>query len=345
VTPSTTTAIRGSTVTVTVELPVTTSGIAVYLPTTDGVQGAGTCPAALRGDCLSITGNLDLYGPADSVGGVLQFDVSVDVNYPTDVLSVQAVIPTANAVYLSEAVTINVIDGLQCDTTGMTWAPEGIDAALDVERYGCSGCDPYQGDHACTDALPLLCLRDDGDPDPGVSGYWAGGAVALTAPVQGCALTDAAAANQICEDQLGAGYRWAEFHDGSGWHFWGYGNVSFEHTCDDSQDEDGDGLYDCDDSDCVDDAACNEAVCDDNFDGDGDGIQDCDDPDCKNDAACAAYSYEEDCTDAGNASREDDDGDGLVNCDDPDCWESSVCMTERRFWVYIDDQVNGNCWQ
>lgn len=53
-------------------------------------------------------------------------------------------------------------------------------------------------------------------------------------------------------------------------------------VCDNQVDDDGDGLVDCRDFDCVDDAACragHETVCDDGSDDDGDGLIDCEDVD------------------------------------------------------------------
>lgn len=95
--------------------------------------------------------------------------------------------------------------------------------------------------------------------------------------------------------------------------------------CDNEADDDEDGAIDCDDSDCVDDAACvtaEDEVCDDGVDNDGDGTVDCDDTDCAADEACAAPATELDCDNAA-----DDDADGATDCDDSDCAGDAACAT------------------
>ncbi|MGR3310341.1 MAG: hypothetical protein ACUZ77_06155, partial [Candidatus Brocadiales bacterium] len=74
--------------------------------------------------------------------------------------------------------------------------------------------------------------------------------------------------------------------------------------CTNGIDDDGDGLVDCNDSDCP---PCSTEDCTNGTDDDGDGLVDCLDPDC---LPCPA----EDCT-----NGIDDDGDGLVDCNDTDC--------------------------
>ncbi len=72
-------------------------------------------------------------------------------------------------------------------------------------------------------------------------------------------------------------------------------------------DEDGDGLVDCDDPDCVGHAACapTAEICDNGIDDDGDGKIDCCDEDCQPCEIC------------GNGV--DDDCDGDADCADSDC--------------------------
>lgn len=91
---------------------------------------------------------------------------------------------------------------------------------------------------------------------------------------------------------------------------------TFAEDCTDGQDNDCDGLVDCDDSDC--EAACFELDCSDGQDGDGDGDIDCDDSDCADDLACIETA----CNDGF-----DDDGDGDVDCDDSDCADDYTCQT------------------
>jgi hypothetical protein len=61
-----------------------------------------------------------------------------------------------------------------------------------------------------------------------------------------------------------------------------------------------------------------ETVCDDATDEDGDGLTDCDDSDCDNDPACLPMP--EVCT-----GGLDEDGDTFVDCDDDDCWSDPAC--------------------
>lgn len=92
---------------------------------------------------------------------------------------------------------------------------------------------------------------------------------------------------------------------------------SSSELCDDAQDNDGDGLADCEDPDCA--ASCPapgpEVACSDGIDNDGDSAADCADSDC--DSSCALPD-EEDCAVAG-----DEDSNGLADCADPAC--TCVC--------------------
>lgn len=103
-----------------------------------------------------------------------------------------------------------------------------------------------------------------------------------------------------------------------------------ETTCNDSTDNDCDGLADCDDDNCTDSYYCwdgsggstKETDCTDGTDNDGDGLTDCDDNDCVFDSSCVPEesSIETDCF---NGS--DDDADGAIDCDDADCTDSEYC--------------------
>ncbi len=129
---------------------------------------------------------------------------------------------------------------------GMTWKKQSHYDTLGVDRVGCSGCDAYQGDTPCSTKLPILCLKQDNSPDPGVpilpndgvmpldfySG-WAEGHIGLTLPVPGDALMGVADANDICRFFVGSDYRIGEHHDGKrqsggygGWNWYAYGNVN-----------------------------------------------------------------------------------------------------------------------
>src|SRR3989344_3566847 len=98
-----------------------------------------------------------------------------------------------------------------------------------------------------------------------------------------------------------------------------------ELLCGDVKDNDNDGKFDCDDSDCQGDNACQsddfELLCDDTMDNDSDGTIDCSDEDCHASAHCAGESTESFCS-----NGLDDDGDGELDCSDPDCASDLGCV-------------------
>lgn len=91
--------------------------------------------------------------------------------------------------------------------------------------------DAYSGDTPVSESLPILAFRDvdleaPEELDTGSTYHeWSGGVVTLTPPVEGTRLTSLEAANQIVTEELGEGWRMAEFHDGWGWNFWARGYV------------------------------------------------------------------------------------------------------------------------
>lgn len=118
---------------------------------------------------------------------------------------------------------------------GMTWTllqqMDGI-AKVGSDRY----TNPYRGDTECTKSRPILCInRDHSQPPTADYAYqWGHGQVQLTGYVVGTQLTSKATADGICQQNFGAGWRMAEFHDGgmgmypassSGWAFWAYGGL------------------------------------------------------------------------------------------------------------------------
>jgi hypothetical protein len=113
---------------------------------------------------------------------------------------------------------------------GMTWIHSKSDATTGTITVGCSGCDAYHGDTACTDLRPVLCINKPAPPYQLPLGLnnsdqynrWSGGVVATTPPVAGMNET---AADSYCQKQLGPGWRAAEFHDGWGWNFQAYGGT------------------------------------------------------------------------------------------------------------------------
>ena len=157
--------------------------------------------------------------------------------------------------------------------SGMTWGKfTADDGYLDplsnrgVDRLGCwgqplingSSCNAYNGDTACTEARPILCVKQDNSPRPAYKLFggeyysgWVNGAFALTQPISGLLLTSRAAGDSFCARSLGTGWRMVEHHDGKyvagmsetaytgatwtaaaasqqlgGWNGFGHGNVS-----------------------------------------------------------------------------------------------------------------------
>jgi hypothetical protein len=119
-------------------------------------------------------------------------------------------------------------------TKGMTWLHSASTAPTGVITVGCSGCNPYQGDTACNQALPLLCIYKPTPPFPVPPGgsLWSGGVVATTAPIAGNTFAHSTDATNYCKAQFGSSlppsvpnWRVAEFHEGGGWNFQAYGGT------------------------------------------------------------------------------------------------------------------------
>lgn len=121
---------------------------------------------------------------------------------------------------------------------GMTWIQGKSDATTGTITVGCSGCDAYHGDTACTELRPLLCIYKPTPPFQLPKGLdnsdqynqWSGGVVATTQPVAGNTFEHISAApgkdaNSYCKDKFGPGWRVAEFHDGGIWNFQAYGGT------------------------------------------------------------------------------------------------------------------------
>jgi hypothetical protein len=111
--------------------------------------------------------------------------------------------------------------------------------------------------------------------------------------------------------------------------------------CDDAIDNDGDGMTDCDDTDCMAATVCYGVpfeVCDNEVDDDLDGLVDCDDDDCASADECPEDPPVEICDDA-----IDNDGDGMTDCDDTDCMAATVCygVPFEECTNEIDDDMDG----
>ena len=90
-----------------------------------------------------------------------------------------------------------------------------------LDRPHRNSCNPYQGDTSCRASLPVACIKSTGAkaPDKLEQDFykgWVDGQLGATKPVRGSTLTSERAASTLCEAELGAGWRMAEFHDGHG---------------------------------------------------------------------------------------------------------------------------------
>jgi hypothetical protein len=109
-------------------------------------------------------------------------------------------------------------------------------------------------------------------------------------------------------------------------------------SCFDAADNDGDGLVDCDDTDCVAGGFCNAVgeICDDRIDNDGDGDTDCDDILCADDPACLPVEDSlSECRDG-----DDNDADGDIDCADDSCSGLAICGPENTNRACQDDLDN-----
>jgi len=97
---------------------------------------------------------------------------------------------------------------------------------------GCDGCNPKDGDTACTVKLPLLCILHHKSLDrpyyfyqPDLSTYtsnkdgsfynpWTGGVLLVTDSFQGMKVDSYDTGDKICKDYYGYDAKFAEFHDG-----------------------------------------------------------------------------------------------------------------------------------
>lgn len=96
------------------------------------------------------------------------------------------------------------------------WVVIGADNATDA----------YQGDTDTGKKLRILCIRKGDFPEP--DGYqhsgdfyraWSKGVLGVTEPVTGNSVPNRAAANEICQHDVGPGFRVVEHHDNGvgGW--------------------------------------------------------------------------------------------------------------------------------
>jgi hypothetical protein len=107
-----------------------------------------------------------------------------------------------------------------------------------------------------------------------------------------------------------------------------------ESDCENTIDDDSDGLTDCEDPDCFGQTGCTtETICDDGYDNDNNGDTDCADTACSGESYCE--TTETTCDDSF-----DNDGDGAVDCDDSDCDTAPACQPMIGIWEEFDTTTN-----
>ncbi len=114
---------------------------------------------------------------------------------------------------------------------GMTWAKSLHSVPYGADNVGCLGCNPYVGDTPCSTSLPILCIKTDGAPNPGLPldfyHGWIGGNLGLTPAYAGTALGSLSNANALCASFFGPGWVMAEFHHpGGGWNWSSHGHIA-----------------------------------------------------------------------------------------------------------------------
>jgi hypothetical protein len=129
---------------------------------------------------------------------------------------------------------------IKAGARGLTWNNMRHEGLADgYSAVGCHGkweCNAYQGNAACTESMPLLCIRKDSTitappktPELNVIYWtWASGEVKSVPGVSGTRLTSVNAANAICSNAFGEGWKMAEHHDGWGWGFVAKGTLEIE---------------------------------------------------------------------------------------------------------------------
>lgn len=109
--------------------------------------------------------------------------------------------------------------------------------------------------------------------------------------------------------------------------------VLVSENCDNTVDDDGDGLVDCADEECDQHPRClPEDICNDRVDNDGDGRIDCDDPDCLSLEVCQPELCD---------NLLDDNNDGQIDCQDAQCVGLEVCDGVETCWGGIDEDGDG----
>lgn len=91
----------------------------------------------------------------------------------------------------------------------------------EVSMLSCNGdqtqqpCNPFQGDQACSQVLPLACYKPSNAQAPAVVGATRlkSGEVRPSLPVAASQFSDLASANAFCANQFGADWRVLAYHD------------------------------------------------------------------------------------------------------------------------------------
>jgi hypothetical protein len=120
------------------------------------------------------------------------------------------------------------------DKKGLTFGQYPQHVVSGITTAACQGqpggnCNAYQGDLSCNVALPVLCMRSMGLPNPASNTadpqHWSGAVMATTPDVAPATagLNTKAQVDAYCAAQFGPGFVVGDFHAGGGWKFGAYG--------------------------------------------------------------------------------------------------------------------------
>ncbi|MCA9526625.1 MAG: hypothetical protein KC549_10060 [Myxococcales bacterium] len=209
-------------------------------------------------------------------------------------------------------------DDPDCRGTPMCWVEEICDNGVDDNDNGATDCE----EATCFGAHPACIEICDNGLDDNRDGL-----ADCDDPL--CMFQPPCSGPEVCFDDNGDGQVTCEDRScmASDPACWPQGEI-----CGDGLDNDGNGLWDCDDPACWGTPDCGPPPvgedCLDGLDNDGNGLVDCEDP------ACVWWPH---CQDVGERCGDgwDNDGNGLADCADPACAGLPECAT---------DEVCGDGW-